>query len=560
MPKLAAVAVNEAIRQLAQLSLSPQIAAALEAFLVAKRLEVKASAINIQSVNETVAQIFLVVPQHDQGRLQPFQQASDVAVRPKWGLAADSGRKTVWNTTTRGKTTKAAQLFEDNDIRRGLRKDAVKILAQLLQQRPNAEALQVFLLRDKDFGKGPTQSELDKEIQAIFGLSASDIKVLCGKDALASALAPTKDSPEWSPARLDPVLAPPALPTNYSSGLRVEASGSLVFEERVKRMVRLAILSSPAVMLVGPPGTGKTALLHQVIQEISDDPEAFGFTKKTFDEPYWATPEEGWTARDVVGGETLDEGRIRFRPGWVLQAISEDRWLVLDEANRADLDKIFGGLLTWLSGKDVKLGRVSPELTAGMVELGWGQEPESRTSGEEAFAGALDVDVTYSAGTEWRLLGTYNALDAQRVFRFGQALGRRFVRVPIPPISLSAFKEVVEGTAKDLSPSVRAAITGLYGAHLGSSRTALGPALFLRMPQYLRAGIPKYVEESASSGAIPIDVSTLIAEAYLANVGTWVARLDDSERIQLGVRITSDFKALSESEWDWVTQLASHLG
>ena len=64
------------------------------------------------------------------------------------------------------------------------------------------------------------------------------------------------------------------------------------------------------------------------------------------------TPEEGWTTRDLLGGETVDDnGNLRFRPGHVLEAIRDDRWLVLDEANRADMDKIFGGLLTFLSDK-----------------------------------------------------------------------------------------------------------------------------------------------------------------------------------------------------------------
>lgn len=48
-------------------------------------------------------------------------------------------------------------------------------------------------------------------------------------------------------------------------------------DSRIERMVRLAILSAPAVILVGPPGSGKTTLLRQVVDRIVTDPKTFGF-------------------------------------------------------------------------------------------------------------------------------------------------------------------------------------------------------------------------------------------------------------------------------------------
>src|SRR5690606_32270056 len=103
---------------------------------------------------------------------------------------------------------------------------------------------------------------------------------------------------------------------------------------------------------------------------LSEDPQ-FVPEGGVFHDPLWATPDESWTTRDLVGGDTIVDGHIRFRPGWVVRAIADDRWLVLDEANRADMDRIFGGLLTWLSGGTVAIGSEHSGADAREILLGW---------------------------------------------------------------------------------------------------------------------------------------------------------------------------------------------
>lgn len=328
----------------------------------------------------------------------------------------------------------------------------------------------------------------------------------------------------------------------------------LLTDPRIKRMVRLAIGSSPAVLLVGPPGTGKTKLLREVISEIADNPDRFGFTAPP--QVRWVTPEESWTTRELIGGETVDDqGRLRFRPGHILNAIRDNHWLVLDEANRADMDKIFGGLLTWLSGQDVELGKAAPALDAPAITLEWAEREECGVDGLEQLetAGGKEA-IRFLAGTGWRLLGTYNALDAQRVFRFGQALGRRFVRVPIPPMGVTDFRQILDSEAADLPEHVRASIASLYEAHLASPATLLGPALFLWIPEYVRAGLQLKFDE----GEPQPDTDHLLAEAYLASAGTWLSRFDDSELEALGARITPI--PFSPADWHWLTSMLPHLG
>jgi MoxR-like ATPase len=366
-----------------------------------------------------------------------------------------------------------------------------------------------------------------------------------------------------------------ATSSNRGPGAHAPASSAIqmVVDPRVERMVRVAIASASAVLLVGPPGTGKTLLLRNLIERIKRDPESFGFSRPPSEK--WVTPEESWTTRELVGGQTVDEtSRLRFRPGHVLNAISNDQWLILDEANRADMDKIFGGLLTWLSNQAVELEAVSTAVDAPMVTLGWSNTPESRTEGKEfldADGFAAGETVQFLAGTEWRLLGTYNALDAQRVFRFGQALGRRFIRVPIPPMSAHDFGRALE-RYPELPDGMRDDLAGLYEAHLAHPNTVLGPALFFRMHDYIRAGLRlgalMDVESSTgetvppgddtSSPARPVSSKTLVTEAYLTSAGTWLAKLESSDLEALRGRVVPGI--LPKDEWEWMEKLLTALG
>jgi hypothetical protein len=350
----------------------------------------------------------------------------------------------------------------------------------------------------------------------------------------------------------------------------------LSMDIRTERMARLAVATSPAVLFVGPPGTGKNRLLNEIIEEIAADPASYGFTKAR--EVVIEPAEEGWTTRDLVGGDTLDErtGLLRFRPGRVLDAIANDRWLVIDEANRADLDRIFGGLLTWLSRQQVIVGRASTRVDAPLVRLGWADEPSSCADGTDRLA-ADDVGtdpIDYWAGTEFRLLGTYNALDAQRVFRFGLALGRRFAQVPVPPATTGDFAAMLETpsaviASDDARSLVADLVVKLYAAHSMTHGAQLGPAMFLSIPEYVERGV-KLADLVGVDPADEQDILGLTLEAYLLSTGSWLARLDEHRELPtLADHLTTESidedgnavgPALSQAQWDWVVGQLPTIG
>lgn len=326
---------------------------------------------------------------------------------------------------------------------------------------------------------------------------------------------------------------------------------SLVIDERTRRMLRTAIASRPAVMLVGPPGTGKSRLVEELLREAAFAPSDLGLSMAH--EGTFATPDESWTTRELVGGETVDDkGRIRFSIGAVLSAIARDEWLVLDEANRADMDRIFGGVLTWLSGQAVVAGRVSGAAEAGTITLGWANSARSEVIGlEELRADDPSSPVEFLAGQEWRLIGTYNALDAQRVFRFGLALGRRFAHVPVAPPTVEQFREALSSSLAPVPDAsrdeVRDRVVALYSAHAENASTLLGPAIFLGIPSYVAAGL--------DLGAV--GVSELVAEAYLTSAGAWLSRLDGTTLDALGSGLVA--ADILDDQWAWVTSQLSAL-
>ncbi|MGC8988414.1 AAA family ATPase, partial [Infirmifilum sp.] len=256
--------------------------------------------------------------------------------------------------------------------------------------------------------------------------------------------------------------------TSQSTLSREELEGEirksdLHIERDVLGQITAAFNSGKHILLIGPPGTGKTTLARIIAKVLGG-----AFVE--------ATASGEWSRIDVIGGPTFVGGEVQWKSGVLLRAIAESfknkgkAVLIIDEINRANMDRAFGEFFTIFGGNpaewylpnsllnEIKTFNDKIDETAKILLEEWKNQRGERLRIPESF----------------RIIATMNVYDRRYLFSLGYALLRRFAVVPLE--NPENVEQVLEKHCD--APEVIGKIFDIYQG-LRQRKITLGIALLL---------------------------------------------------------------------------------
>lgn len=272
--------------------------------------------------------------------------------------------------------------------------------------------------------------------------------------------------------------------------------------EAYKKVVA-ALAAGKHILLMGAPGVGKTELAEAVCRSIR--------------QPYdVVTATSDWTSVHTIGGympvpmagsnsEPLD-----FIPGAFTEAMAANKWLIIDEMNRADIDKAFGEMFTLLGGKRKSImlpyRKRQDDGTYRRIVLGMANTQENESH-------------VYGLDPSWRLIGTMNTFDKASLFQMSFAFSRRVAVIDIAIPSEADYRAILETATTvledDADNSFYNAITELLVSIFAAERSSGLGALGLRVGPAIPLDIIRFIDRMRRFESDPATLVLAGLESYL---------------------------------------------
>jgi MoxR-like ATPase len=297
--------------------------------------------------------------------------------------------------------------------------------------------------------------------------------------------------------------------------VRAQIPEGVVLPDAVLAEAVTALRSGKHLLIGGPPGTGKSTLAEALCRSVMGN---------QYDV---ATGTADWTTFDTIGGYIPTDEGLSFEPGLILRALMRGAWVVIDELNRADIDKAFGPLFTLLAATEIgpreRRRVVLPYRKGGRnVEIHWSESRGDQSS-------------SYIVTPTWRLIGTLNLADKASLFQLSFAFLRRFAVLKVPLPAEATYRNLIAQMFAEgvVDQEIRAQLVECtLSIALGDRE--LGPAIVKDIAGFVSQGV---VETAGGSSAYSDPINAFLTALRLYAVPQYEgATGDEIKRATAAVR------------------------